>query len=229
MRSRRQVPFSVCVFAKAPVCGRVKTRLIPTLGPEGATRLARALLRDTVRMVTELPRAVPVMALSGSPDEVDPEVLAPMAHVWDQGDGDLGQRQERALRRSLKRGGPVLLIGSDLPGLPASHLEHAAGILTGGADAVIGPADDGGFYLIGVNRCPKGLLDGLPWSRSKTREKTVERLRDRGLDTRLARPWFDVDEPEDLKRLADALARGRISAPNTAKVIDGFLNKINQL
>jgi len=102
--------------------------------------------------------------------------------------------------------------------LPRRFLEAARAALET-ADAVIGPADDGGFYLLGVRDCPEGLLAGLPWSSAETFACTAERLRSRGLRLELLEPWFDVDRAEDLDRLRDALRSGEVEAPRTALLL----------
>jgi glycosyltransferase A (GT-A) superfamily protein (DUF2064 family) len=89
----------------------------------------------------------------------------------------------------------------------------------GRADAVIGPADDGGFYLLGLRTCPERLLAGLPWSAPDTFARTIERLRERGLRVEVLERWFDVDRPEDLDRLRALIQRGEIHAPSTARLL----------
>ena len=138
--------------------------------------------------------------------------------VWPQGEGDLGARLERILRRALKESAHAVAIGTDSPGLPLALLEEARSALEA-HDAVVGPADDGGFYLLGLNRCPEGLLAGLPWSAENTRARTLSRLEERGLTVQLLAPWFDVDVAADLERLRSLLAEGAIRAPATAHLL----------
>jgi glycosyltransferase A (GT-A) superfamily protein (DUF2064 family) len=125
---------------------------------------------------------------------------------------------ERALLRALTIGERVLLIGSDSPGLPRAHPEAARAELST-HDAVLGPADDGGFYLVGLHRCEPGLLSGLPWSRSDTLTHTEARLRKAGRTVAHAPAWFDVDEHPDLLRLSGLLVRGEVDAPATARML----------
>jgi hypothetical protein len=87
------------------------------------------------------------------------------------------------------------------------------------ADAALGPSDDGGFYLLGVRQYPTDLLDGIPWSTSETFVRALGRLRTRGLTTAVLPPWFDVDRPADLNRLRSLVLSGRLSAPETARVL----------
>ncbi len=206
----------ICIFAKPPVAGAAKTRLAAYVGAPRAAELARAFLRDTCAAVRALPWARPVLATAG---ELDAELTAEAAMpLWPQGDGDLGARLERVLARALDDTGLAIAIGTDSPGLPPQRFEDARRALAT-ADAVIGPADDGGFYLLGLRRCPPGLLAELPWSAADTRARTIERLRAHGLSVAELAPWFDVDRAGDLARLHALLDTGAIVAPHTRRVL----------
>jgi len=201
----------ICVFAKPPVAGRVKTRLIPAVGAAGAASLAGAFLDDLLATLAGLEWARTVVSTTG-------DLRRDGLEVWDQGGGDLGDRMERMLRRALGEAPMAFAIGTDIPGLPHDHLLQARrALLT--HDAVLGPVDDGGFYLLGMRACPAGALSSLPWSRADTLERTADRLRELGMDVALAPAWFDVDVPADLERLAARLDRGQVLAPATARVL----------
>ncbi|HLV19562.1 MAG TPA: TIGR04282 family arsenosugar biosynthesis glycosyltransferase [Polyangiaceae bacterium] len=206
----------VCVFAKAPEPGRVKTRLAPVLGAAWAADLAGAFLVDTWHNIVDLPSARPVLVLSGAGRL--PE-LHPPPTIWPQGDGDLGARLERGLRCALASAPWALAIGTDSPGLPRQRIEDACAALSSGAPSVIGPSEDGGYYLIGLRRCPEGLFDDLPWSTSQVFAHTVERLRRHRLDPVVLDAWYDVDEPSDLARLRSDLVSGAIEAEATLKAL----------
>jgi uncharacterized protein len=220
-------PIPVCIFVKPPAAGAVKTRLTPSVSPRRAARLAGAFFVDTLRTVTALGWARPVVATAGAADDAEARhrldalvcgTSEPVA-AWPQGEGDLGARLERVLRRAL--GGEVpgaIAVGTDAPGLPRALLDAARAALAD-HDAVLGPCDDGGYYLMGLRRCPEGLLEGLPWSTETTFEATRARLEARGLSVAILPGWFDVDRPADLSRLEDLLARGAIRAPATARVL----------
>jgi rSAM/selenodomain-associated transferase 1 len=206
----------ICVFAKPPVPGRAKTRLAAEVGEAAAAALARTFLRDTWAAVTALRWARHILATTDAGTaglaEIDAEERP-------QGPGDLGARLERILGRALREGARfALAIGADTPGLPARLLEEARDALAT-APAVLGPSEDGGFYLLGIRRCPPGLLAGLPWSRRDTFACTLARLHERGLETRVLLPWFDVDHARDLERLRGLLDRGEIAAPETARAL----------
>jgi rSAM/selenodomain-associated transferase 1 len=208
----------LCVFAKPPRPGTVKTRLAAVLGDDGAAELARAFLLDTWNTATRVSELDVVLAAT--------EVEAPewrslhAGQIWPQGSGTLGDRLERVLRRALEAHPFAIAIGTDIPGLPLSRLDEARDALRT-ADAVIGPADDGGFYLIGVSTCPHSLLDTVPWSASDTCARTLERLGQHDLTTTVIAPWFDVDVPADLDTLRRRLRDGTIHAPHTARILGG--------
>jgi len=208
---RRGFMIPVCVFAKPPEPGNVKTRLIPELGREGAAELAAAMIIDTWHTLASTPDVRPVLAT------VRPGVF-PVAvdarNIWLQGDGDLGARLERILRRSLTDAAGAIAIGADSPSLTVAHLQAAIRALED-HDAVIGRAIDGGFYLLGVRQCPEGLLSGIPWSTCETAESTAQRLRDHKMEVQELAPLFDVDLPGDLRVLAGYLLRHPAVAPAT--------------
>jgi len=207
---------TLCVFAKPPRVGQVKTRLAAAIGEAQAAALARAFFEDTWSKATSLRWARAVLATTdpGASEWVGVEC----APVWPQGKGDLGDRLERVLRRALQETPAALAIGTDTPGLPPLLLSQAREALRS-ADAVVGPCEDGGFYLLGLRRCPEGLLRDLPWSAPETFRRTLARLRERGLSTAVIAPWFDVDRPEDLELLRVLIASGELHAPRSARTL----------
>lgn len=205
----------VCIFAKPPRLGAVKTRLAQVVGARRAAELARAFLRDTGSAARQLPWARAVVATTGPLAEAEPELART---AWPQGDGDLGERIERVLRRALRENSFAIAMGADTPGLPRRLFEQAKAALIG-TDAVLGPSRDGGFYLLGLRRCPRGLLRDLPWSSPDTFRRTWERLQDSALSVRRIEPWFDVDRIEDLAHLEQLLLQGRVHAPETQRAL----------
>jgi hypothetical protein len=201
-------PVSVAVLAKAPVAGFAKTRLIPVLGADGAALLQAQLIERAVG--TARAAAVGPVILWAAPDHTHPvfrKLERCGVRLACQREGDLGARMIEAISAVP---GPVLVIGTDCPALGAEHLHSAADLLRSGSDVVIGPAEDGGYVLIGM-RCPRPeLLEQMPWSTGEVMQETRRRLRHRGL------AW-QVDRPEDLERLAN-ISNSVISDENPVSI-----------
>lgn len=208
-------PGVVAVFAKPWRLGAVKTRLAAGIGAEAAAALAQAFFEDTWRSVQSLEGVR--LVLAGTAEGGGAYGL-PGAELWPQGDGDLGARMERVARRALEVAPWFIALGADSPGLPMRLVGEARASLER-CDAVLGPAEDGGYYLLGLRRLDRGLLEGLSWSAPSTYAATAERLSLRGYTFAAVEPWFDVDEPGDLRRLAAALASGAAVAPRTAAAL----------
>ena len=196
---------SLLLFARAPVPGQVKTRLVPPLTQESVLRLYRAFLEDAARAY--LAPALWTAALAAEPDSEHPEFQRLFGPPWRRGvqsAGDLGQRLTSAFEKEFSRGAPAAVaVGSDHPALARRVLEEAFGRLTGGADAVLVPAEDGGYCAIGLRaRAPVAqVFRDIPWSTAETLAVTCERMRESGLKTSLLETAYDVDRPEDLGRL----------------------------
>jgi hypothetical protein len=190
---------TVIVFAKAPRAGQAKTRLIAALGAEGAALLAERLLNATLDHAVAAD--IGPVQLCVTPDRTHPAFAAASRHgsviVTEQGDGDLGERMARAFERALATRGIALLIGTDAPQLDAAYLRAAAAALDD-ADAVFGPAADGGYTLVGLQRPAAGLFSGMRWSHSQVMAQTRERLAALGLRHVELPVLHDVDEPADL-------------------------------
>ena len=187
----------VLVFARTPVPGKVKTRLIPAIGPERAVNLHRALLWRTVATAVDAAVGPVILCCTPTTDHPHIDALArafPVALARQDG-ADLGARMHRALAATAGGG---LLVGTDCPFLRADDLRTAAQALDGGADAVIGPALDGGYYLIGVRTSVPELFAGVPWGTDRVLARTREHLRDLGWRWHELAPRRDVDRPEDL-------------------------------
>ena len=221
---------AISIMAKAPEPGRVKTRLCPPLSPAQAAELAAALLLDTWRGAEELRHHEGDGEPGGEPDEVEvllvyagdrtrfPEPVRGLRSFVQRG-ADLGARIEHAARLGLGRAERVIVIGSDLPGLPAARLREARAALAT-HDAVLGPSSDGGFYLLGLRTCPPGLLAGLAWSVPETGAACAARLVQRGLRLAHVAYFDDVDDIEDLRRVERQIRAGEIRAPATAHALE---------
>ena len=207
------------VMAKAPIPGRVKTRLSPPLTPEQAAELAGALLRDTVAAARRLPDVQVVVAVE--PAEAVPVVrgLVPSVELVPQAVGDLGARLTAvAAARFAAGASAVLVVGSDHPTLPAAVVAQAVTWLREGRDEmVIGPAEDGGYYLLGMTRPHPEVFDEISWSTPDVLRATLDRADALGLPVRRLPSWYDVDTPDDLARLQRALSHHPEAAPTTAR------------
>jgi rSAM/selenodomain-associated transferase 1 len=185
----------IVIFAKAPVAGRVKTRLIPALGAEGAAKLAREMLAATVEEALATGLAVD---LCGDPDAAQWHEARTGLVLIGQGEGDLGERLARAVRRTLGEGDNVLLIGADCPELDRHRLVAAAEALAN-HDAVIHPARDGGYALLGLKRFDPSLFEEISWSTAAVAGQTIARIEALGWSLHAGEILRDVDEPEDLR------------------------------
>jgi rSAM/selenodomain-associated transferase 1 len=191
---------ALLVFARAPVPGRVKTRLIPAVGGEEAARIHMELVRRTLRTATAL---MPV-ELCCAPDAGHPffEDCARDFGVTLRGQSgaDLGERMQHAIDEALRRCRGAIVIGCDCPELAAADLDAAARLLEHEADVVLGPAEDGGYYLVGLGRPCAALFEGVQWGSGTVLARTRANAAALGLRLRELPMRWDVDRPEDLRR-----------------------------
>lgn len=203
---------AVAVMAKAPGLGPVKSRLHAALTPERATELYRCFLLDRLAAVASLSGVQPVLAFTPPEGRETLAALAPPDfRLLPQRGPDLGERLSSLLTGLLGEGHPgAMAIDSDSPTLPMSYVREAAERLeAGSADVVLGPCEDGGYYLIGLRAPQPALFADMPWSTERVLALTVERARARKLRTHLLPSWFDVDTEPDLRRLhAEMTATG---------------------
>lgn len=192
---------ALIVFARLPVPGRAKTRLVPALGPEGAARLQARLCDRTVATALAADAGEVLLFVDAPPGAMLPPVAGGIAGVRVQHGDDLGERMHAAFVDVLLERPRALLIGTDCPARTAAELRWAAGRLAAGDDAVLGPVFDGGYSLIGLRRPREELFCDMPWSTPRVLGETRSRLRAAGLAwSELALTW-DLDEPSDLARL----------------------------
>lgn len=206
-------------MAKAPLPGQVKTRLIPALGAEAAAQLAQAFLIDVARVAREAARKAGGSAyVLASPDEA----CAPLAALTGlaalpQGSGGLGERLVAACARLFALGhAQVLLLGADAPTLPLGHVAAALDLIAQRqGHAVLGPAEDGGYWCVGLDRPAPALFEAIAWGTATVLEETRAAAARAGIPLAFAPPWHDIDEPADLARLSAALAADPDTAPAT--------------
>ncbi|MEW6687889.1 MAG: TIGR04282 family arsenosugar biosynthesis glycosyltransferase [Pseudomonadota bacterium] len=187
---------ALVVFARAPVPGRVKTRLAPLLGEKGAARLYERMIAKTLRTGRSAGFGSKWLFLSGTLRN------RPAGYqLRSQGPGSLGERMHRAFTLVLKNHASAILIGSDCPALEPADLRAAARALRGGMDAVLLPAEDGGYALIGLARNSRRLFEGIDWGGRSVLAQTRRRLERLGWRWKELRTLWDVDRPGDVARL----------------------------
>lgn len=194
------------VFTKLPKPGFAKTRLIPALGPEGAADLQRRMTMHTVnralRLRDDSGLALEVRYTGG--DRADFESwLGRDLQYQSQSAGDLGERMSHAFASAIERGfRSVVIIGTDCPHLDRNIISQSFAVLETN-DLVLGPAHDGGYYLIGLNRCPPELLQGIHWGTEYVLEQTLTKANQACLSWHLLETLNDIDRPEDLAHWED--------------------------
>jgi rSAM/selenodomain-associated transferase 1 len=200
----------ILVFAKAPVAGRVKTRLIPALGSEGAASLARDMLAATLAEAERVTWAETELCADPDPaDEAWHGLLPDGGYALSgQGGGDLGERLARGAERVIAGARRVLLVGTDCPALTADRLKNASRELDS-HDCVIHPTFDGGYALLGLARFDPSLFSDIPWSTDSVARTTLGRIRALGWSVHLGATLRDIDEPEDLAFLTSSGSRER--------------------
>jgi hypothetical protein len=191
------------LFAKAPVPGQVKTRLIPAVGPSAAATLYEQLILHSLSIATDA--QIGPVDLWCAPSTEHPFFLRcserfPIS-LFSQPNGDLGSRMAHAFRDTLTKTSLVLLMGTDCPSLTADDLREGASVLRRGIAAVIGPSEDGGYVLIGLRRYAPELFTGISWGTGYVLHQTRQRLRGLGWKWHELSEQWDVDRPEDMERL----------------------------
>jgi rSAM/selenodomain-associated transferase 1 len=215
-------------MAKAPQPGRSKTRLVPPLSPEQAAGLSAAFLRDITENVRAAGRLAAVhgyvaYAPLGLEALFDGHLAAGTGLLLADGSPDMSVRVQgfgrcllHAVKSLLDEGyGSACVLNSDSPTLPTAVLQRAAQILAAPGDrAVLGPADDGGYYLLGLKTAHTHLFEDIAWSTDRVAEQTAARAREIGLELVMLPNWYDVDDAASLFRLIDSLDHPASSNPS---------------
>lgn len=204
---------ALAVMLRPPAPGEVKTRLVPPLTPDEAAGLYRAFIVDTFSSLAGLENIdihafiAPHSRYPFSVDEAEIHSYIPEGiPVTMQKGRDLGERICNVFQALLTGEGyaKVAVIGSDSPDIPIEYIDEAYGFLdelSGGI--VLGPADDGGYYLIAMDTLRKALFREIPWSTDHVLEVTMERSLESDVPFKLLSKWYDIDKPEDILKLAD--------------------------
>ena len=213
------------VVAKQPVAGQVKTRIAQTLGAERAAALYQCALEDTLELVASYWEAEPAISYA-PPDEEARRFfskLAPGFTLFPQHGTTFGDRLFSAFAQAAQQGANrMVLIGTDNPSLPSSHIDEAFATLDkAGTDAVLGPTSDGGYYLVGMRKPQPALFERITWSTEVVAEETHARAAEAGLRLVQISPWYDLDTVDDLLTLLDDVAQaGDGRAPRTRSFIE---------
>lgn len=202
------VSLAILVFVKFPVPGKVKTRLAATLGVDAASSIYRRMAEHVCSLLPEW--ATPVLLFDPPERQIDIEnwlrpQLPQKAIFEPQASGDLGRRLREAFDGAFKAYSQVAAIGTDCVDLDVAIFDECLTALRT-TDCVIGPASDGGFYLIALSRRCPGLFDGVPWSSSETFSKTMENACAAGFSVHLLPELHDIDTETDWKRVEAKLA-----------------------
>ncbi len=223
-------------MAKAPSIGLVKTRLAPPLTQEEAALLSACFLRDTANNISEIgnrlaTEGVIVYAPANAEAAFDGLLPEDFGLLAQRGES-LGDRLCNATEDLLNNGyDSVCLINSDSPTLPQSAYETAVESLSRAGDRVVlGAADDGGYYLIGLKKVHPNLFDRISWSTADVLAHTIERALEIGLEVEMLPPWYDVDDAETLGRLCEELFAshrqdGAYAAPQTRDFLRALIKK----
>ncbi len=197
---------ALLVVAKRPTPGRTKTRLTPPLSQAQAAALYECFLQDTLNLIRQAPNVQPVIAYLPPESQAYFAQLAPdFDHIQQRG-ANLGTRLDNALRDYLKLGYQrAVIMNSDGPSLPLTYLVDAFEVLAGEADVVLGPCNDGGYYLIGLKHPAPRLFREAPMSTPNVTANTLALAAEEGLKVKMLPAWYDVDDVDSLARLAAEL------------------------
>ena len=214
---------ALLVFAKTPKPGKVKTRLLAAVPADVAAALHEACIADTLRSVRKMRGCDVFMFAAGGTSYFrrleKKQEGGLLAEVLPQRGADLGRRMENAFQKCFALGyREVVVIGTDTPWMGAERVRRAFAELKA-SDVVIGPADDGGYYLLGMRKMVMEIFRGIPWSTESVLDLTLKKIAGLKLRKRLLRRDFDLDRPEDLKRAAGMLKRRPQVAPELAAAI----------
>ena len=234
---------ALAVMTKAPQAGRVKTRLVPPLTPEEAAELNKCFLRDTAAAISSACSRRPVgdegKTARSSPIAVYTPVGAESAYtdvlpadfsLLPQRGDEFGERLYFAVEDLFKCGFDSLcLIDSDSPTVPAENFEQAVELLSTSEDRVVlGPSDDGGYYLIGVKKPHRHLFEQIDWSTERVLNQTMQRATEIGIEVKLLPTGYDVDDDASLRRLCNELLTDTTSAdiaPHTREFLARFVER----
>jgi hypothetical protein len=212
---------AVIVFCKPPVAGRVKTRLIGGLSARQAAEIHEACVKDTIAMLNALPSAqrwLYVASRRAAAQRMAAQIrIGTKWKVVTQRGADLGERMRNAIEEQLRAGAEkVIIVGSDSPWMGRERIQRALRLLDK-TDVVLGPSEDGGYYLIAARQAIHQIFLKIQWGTAEVLPKTLRALRATRTTFRLLKRDFDLDRPGDLRRVQRMAARGKLRAPALTK------------
>ncbi|MBN8588263.1 MAG: TIGR04282 family arsenosugar biosynthesis glycosyltransferase [Rhodothermia bacterium] len=220
---------ALLVFAKQPIPGAVKTRLTTLLTSEEAADLYTAFLKDALAQYATL--GADIRLYVAPPGNIPPEWLPESVRVFHQKGKGLGERMLFAFLETFKAGYErIAIIGTDHPTLPTTFLEMAFEALKDRYSMVIGPTDDGGYYLLGMNEWYPEVFENMTYSHPDVFEQTLGRMEETDATVTILPEWYDVDLPNDLSRLITDMAESPTQiAQNTRQFVKILTNRYPQL
>jgi len=225
------MPVNVGVMAKPPVPGRCKTRMSPPLTPEAAADLYSAMLRDSLAAYARA--GADRYVIMAAPEDDGEAILSELAPGgWElvvQRGADLGARLAHAFSVLGEGGGAVALLDSDSPTVPVQPMGAALAEIEGREQALVGPCDDGGYYLIGLGHVTErslGILSDITWSTGAVMDQTRARCEALGIPLTELETWYDVDDEACLARIHRELQQDPTRAPRTAAWIEEFAAEV---
>ncbi len=218
------LPRALLIFAKSPKPGTVKTRLLPAVSPQQAAALHAACIADTLRMALALRDCDVLLFAAGGSSYFKKLVRSKQSgrcsHIFPQRGTDLGARLEHAFRKCFRMGyRELVVIGTDTPWMGAARLRQAFATLCA-AEVVVGPAEDGGYYLLGSRKVRPSLFRKIPWGTNRVLQSTLRAISREKLHVKLLRKDFDLDRPKDLRRAALMLQCNPRLAPTLAAAME---------
>ena len=200
--------FKLIIFAKAPVPGKTKTRLVPALGEIGAAELHQRMIQHTSKMAFDAGFAN--IEIRCHPDSTHPVFLEILdrhcVELNRQSGDDLGERMANALEAALCEHPYAIVIGTDAPVVDSGYISNAIEQLQSGHEIVLGPAEDGGYVLIGLSRFNRKIFSKIDWGTNRVLEQTLEKIKAEGMTVFQLPVLWDVDTPKDLDKIKNSPA-----------------------
>jgi rSAM/selenodomain-associated transferase 1 len=220
---------ALIIMAKRPIPGRTKTRLVPPLTEEQAAELYTYFLRDALELARSLPQVTPFIAYTPADEHTAAYFrdFAPDFQLISQVGTTLGERLDHVISHCLHAGfNPVAAMNSDSPTLPAAFVHDGFSRLAApDVDLILGPCQDGGYYLIGVKKPPSRVVRDVQMSTDQVLIDTLQIAAEEALKVQLLPPWFDVDSMDDLQRLRSTSAYAQASGLHTRRYLESRVHR----